>query len=63
MATMTRAKATCSMVLAIAVGAAGPSAVLADAAYAKAKPRHCVKFKTVKTKKGKKVQRCAKYGK
>jgi len=57
------ARATCGIVLAIAVGAAGPGAVLVDGAYAKTKPRHCVKFKTVKTKKGKKVQRCAKYRK
>jgi hypothetical protein len=62
MYTFTRMRALGAIVLALAVGAAGPSAAF-GAHDAKKKARHCVKFKTVKSKKGKKIKRCAKYGK
>lgn len=52
-----------SVALAVTVGTAGPSAIFVDTAAAKTTKRHCVKYKTVKLKNGKKVKRCAKYSK
>jgi hypothetical protein len=49
--------------LVMAFGAGAPGAILAEGAAAKTTKRHCVKYKTVKGKNGKKVKRCAKYSK
>jgi hypothetical protein len=54
---------TLIVAVAVAGGAAGPSAIFVDGAGAKTMKRHCVKYKTVKLKNGKKVRRCAKYSK
>ena len=66
MKTITRARRTAAVAMAMAVGIAGPSAIMADTAVAKTKvkamPRHCIKYKKVKSK-GKMVRRCAKYSK
>jgi hypothetical protein len=60
---MSRAFAILGVALAVAIGGAGPSAILAEGAAAKTTKRHCVKYKTVKLKNGKRVKRCAKYSK
>lgn len=60
---ISRTCATLGVALAVAIGGAGPSAILAESAAAKTTKRHCVKYKTVKLKNGKKVKRCAKYSK
>jgi hypothetical protein len=59
---LTRARATVAVVLATAVGVAGPSSIFVGDVAAK-QPKHCVKYKTVKGKNGKKIKRCAKYSK
>jgi hypothetical protein len=63
MYTLSRTRTTIAVALATAVGVAGTNAILVDSAVAKSKTRHCVKYKAVKTKAGKKVKRCAKYSK
>ena len=68
---LTRMRTVGAVVVAMAVGAGGPSAALAAGpvaqpamTVAKKKPKkHCIKFKTVKSKTGKSIKRCAKYGK
>jgi hypothetical protein len=60
---MSRAFATLGVALAVAIGGTGPGAILAESAAAKTTKRHCVKYKTVKLKNGKRVKRCAKYSK
>jgi hypothetical protein len=60
---ISRTCATLGAALAAAVGGAAPSAILAESATAKTTKRHCVKYKSVKLKNGKKVKRCPKYSK
>jgi hypothetical protein len=60
---LTRARATVAVVLASAVGVAGPASIFAGDVSASTQKRHCIKYKTVKDKHGKKVKRCSKYSK
>jgi hypothetical protein len=60
---ISRAFTAVAVALVMAVGAGAPGAIFVEGAAAKSMKRHCVKYKTVKAKNGKKVRRCAKYSK